>query len=727
MKITEINFRGYEPGQMDFAPVFNAAPEVERKQILSVITRIADAIIDPDNGQFTSIIIIGNSDRDDRPEMNCDQKRANETAYARSRASAAWEWVKEQVAAKVAKSGITAGVWWETARSITWDLVFAAAGMLECDQPTTEEQRRLNRRVTFLVSMIDQVTPGHGPVFNGRPPADFAGALPYASEIFGVYKPLAGWFGRSNTQRVASAIGAPNVNLLDNEAFFGDSARNLTNNALALVRYVVGAEAQGVLSPVGLINLFRQYFFEFDTFLGAPAGHLWISPGGTVEVVESSTRRTLVEKSAEVFEESPRKTEESLTTQEDIADAVKEDNANDTKLGASASGGANFVGIYHADASASFSAESSTKQSSEETHKHSRIQSSKVTSEIRRNFKTTFRTVTETTDTTSRRYVLQNTTSKLVNYELRRKMRKVGVQVQHIGANLSWQAFMDNPGKTLGLGELIHVVPAPDLTSIRKPDAPPPLVIKNTQFTGAFPIIKKPGTQDPPDRDKEFVHHSPPDADGITDHNNAIHIVARMDYTPPPPEQGYKLKEPPRFLSAAPGRVFVPNLIQLINDKTGFAVFPMFLNTGDLSPINLNFELTWDPPLTSDAHERYAAEKKLYDAEVAELQRTAYAQAVRDRVKAVSGIQTRRFEDLRREERHTVYSHLIRKLKLFNDPISAPNCCAKSSTSTKCCTSSRLTTGAPEISLRSARIPRAAIPSRNRRPLTKSGRTISPA
>ncbi len=53
---------------------------------------------------------------------------------------------------------------------------------------------------------------------------------------------------------------------------------------------------------MGLVNIFREYFFEFDTFLGVPAGHVWISPGST-------------------------------------ADAVKEDNANDTKLGVSASGG----------------------------------------------------------------------------------------------------------------------------------------------------------------------------------------------------------------------------------------------------------------------------------------------------------------------------------------------------------------------------------------------------
>jgi hypothetical protein len=109
-------------------------------------------------------------------------------------------------------------------------------------------------------------------------------------------------------------------------------------------------------------------------------------------------------------------------------------------------------------------------------------------------------------------------------------------------------------------------------------------------------------------------------------------------------------------------------VIRVNPEKTGFAVFAIFVNTGDLSPIPLTFDLTWDPPATNDAHERYAAEKKLYDAEVAELQRTAYASAIRERVRLARGMPQRRSEDLRREERHTVYGYLIRKLKLFDDP-----------------------------------------------------------
>ena len=83
MRLNAIKFRGYAVGQTYFAPVFNSAPEVEREQIPSVIEKIADAITDPDNGQFTFIIIIGHTDRHDRSDMNYDQRRASEIAAER--------------------------------------------------------------------------------------------------------------------------------------------------------------------------------------------------------------------------------------------------------------------------------------------------------------------------------------------------------------------------------------------------------------------------------------------------------------------------------------------------------------------------------------------------------------------------------------------------------------------------------------------------------------------
>ncbi|MER5338475.1 hypothetical protein [Micromonospora sp. NPDC002717] len=48
------------------------------------------------------------------------------------------------------------------------------------------------------VQVMTAPIPGR-PAFNGRPLSDFKGSLPYASEVFGVYQPLAGWFGTQNT------------------------------------------------------------------------------------------------------------------------------------------------------------------------------------------------------------------------------------------------------------------------------------------------------------------------------------------------------------------------------------------------------------------------------------------------------------------------------------------------------------------------------------------------
>ena len=86
----------------------------------------------------------------------------------------------------------------------------------------------------------------------------------------------------------------------------------------------------------------------------------------------------------------------------------------------------------------------------------------------------------------------------------------------------------------------------------------------------------------------------------------------------------------------------------------------------------------WNASVPADAVASADPLSTIRQPEVAQLQRTAYAQAVRDRVKAVGGIKPRRSEDLRREERYTVYGFLIRKLKLFNDAhlgseLAAPN------------------------------------------------------
>src|SRR5256885_11010721 len=52
-------------------------------------------------------------------------------------------------------------------------------------------------------------------------------------------------------------------------------------------------------------------------------------------------------------------------------------------------------------------------------------------------------------------------------------MRKVGVQVQHIGTRLGWQVYLDSPGRALGLGDMVHAIAEPDLSTIQKPQLTP--------------------------------------------------------------------------------------------------------------------------------------------------------------------------------------------------------------------------------------------------------------
>ena len=182
------------------------------------------------------------------------------------------------------------------------------------------------------------------------------------------------------------------------------------------------------LSPISVAHLFRQYFFELDTFLGPPVKHVWLSPGSTVELMEVHSRKAITEKTLQTELDILTKSETITTEQDEISTAVKDDNKKDVKYAASVT--ASYGSI---EATSSFDLNNSQQQSRERTHKHMRQQTDKLSSEIRKNYKTTFKTVTEVTDLSSTRHTLANTTNKLVSYELRRKMRQVGVQVQDIG------------------------------------------------------------------------------------------------------------------------------------------------------------------------------------------------------------------------------------------------------------------------------------------------------
>jgi hypothetical protein len=426
---------------------------------------------------------------------------------------------------------------------------------------------------------------------------------------------------------------------------------------------------EAVLAPVGLLHVYRQYFFEFDSFLGPPVGHVWLSSHGTVELVESNVRRTLTERTLEVHQESTAKTELSATSEDELSEAVKQDTADDIKLGVNVSAGFKTP-VYHGEASSSFSFNTSRKNSAETTHRRKRSQSEKLSSEIRRSYKTTFRTVSEITDTSSRRYVLSNDTDLLVNYELRRKMRRVGVQLQHIATQLCWQFYIDDPGRSLGTSQLVHVASTADA----KPSTPPPnqpadIAPKDLPFTVQFQFIDLRLATEDADQTFDGGWHKP-------DAGKDSHIQNVQTFTFPPPA-GYELDNVQilGFTRADPDKdlpdPFVPH--PSVNDRaTGkFTIDVSSVNFQDQPyiPINLNLRFVGTAAAKKKQEDDYKTDKAAYDAAAQRTQHEAYINAVRDRIKLAGKVLTRSEDVLREEERTIVYQQMVSRLT--NSPPSA--------------------------------------------------------
>lgn len=419
------------------------------------------------------------------------------------------------------------------------------------------------------------------------------------------------------------------------------------------------------LSPIGILHRFREYFFELGTFLGPPVGHVWISPGGTVELIEVNTRRTLSERTMEQSVETTEKSEQSTTDHDEIADAVKTENATDMKLGVTTSASGGLGSIFQASGSASFNLDSSRKQAQEQTHKRMREQTAKLSSEVKTNFKTTFRTVTETTDTSSRRYVLQNTTSRLVSYQLSRKMRKVAVQVQDLGQQLCWQLYVDFPGRKLDTGRFVHETAAALDPSLKRPDSIPYPPDKPVVYPFAIPFLQDKGGYD--DTDLTYLSESGNADRGINENAGPNSIIQfKFDFDIPPAPEGFELvgiagvdfkteQAVVRDLALNPSPA---------GAKSTFLIRLQKANFGGKRSMPFDITMTYTPTkAVKDAIDAKNADamKNYSDLVAAEKERLFY-ETLRKRIKLSSRVPSRRPEDLREEERDVIYREIIARL-----------------------------------------------------------------
>ncbi len=416
------------------------------------------------------------------------------------------------------------------------------------------------------------------------------------------------------------------------------------------------------LSPIGIVHLYRQFFFEFDTFLGSPVGHVWLSPGSTVELVEVTTRKTIVEKVLESEIETTVKTEKSTTDEDELSSAVKEDNKSDTKFGASATVNQGWI-TGSATATATIDLATTQGKAREENHRHMRQQSDKLSTEIRKNYKSTFRTVTETTDMSSKRYVLANTTHDLINYELRRKMRQVGVQVQDVGTYLCWQTYVDDPGRQLGVSKLVHIATEPDVGKIPPPESVPAPAPVTSTMPIDIPFVQ--ASEDQGDLDEGYRNGVEVDTD--FNEGDVEKINWRFGpFTAFSPQAGFTLQDAVWNYQGCDVQL---SLIHddSVTDPPGtytFALEVNYVNFRGNSPIRVALDLTWAPSqaMLDAVTAQNAANVATYSAATQREFEKAFLVAAAQRVTAASKIGARPFDDLREEERIVVYRSLIQSM-----------------------------------------------------------------
>ena len=421
-----------------------------------------------------------------------------------------------------------------------------------------------------------------------------------------------------------------------------------------------------IVSPIGVIHLFRQYFFELDSFLGSAVGHVWVAPHTTVELVEINKRRTVTEQMIDQSTFTHLEQYDESFSLEDLHEAVTQANQHDLSFGASVSGSHSWI-VGSVQASASMDYHSTQSESRLAVHDLMRQQTQRVASIMDKSIHTTFKTVADVSEISSKKYVVSNPGDEVINYELRRKMRRVAVQVQDIGTYLSWQSFVDDPGRELGIANLVHIAEPPNLANIPHPNmiVPKPPITTTEVISVPFQPQAKAGCDAADWGDTDQIWENGIESSiGVADDVESIQSWFPQKFKAP--DKDYKLADvEPTSMGDARFSIYTdtPNVYPETDGFFGFILSMDYADFHDNNSIAVSLKLTWES--REDLNAIKAENDKRMSTFVAKEKRAyedAYVKAAQERVNQASKIVPRPYEDLRQEERIAVYRRLVQSL-----------------------------------------------------------------
>lgn len=434
------------------------------------------------------------------------------------------------------------------------------------------------------------------------------------------------------------------------------------------------------LSPVGLLHVYQQYYFDLGTQLSPPVEHVWIAPYGSLEMLETYSRSEVRFRERQDFFEADETTDTEQTETNDISEEFQTETQRDLRTSFSAEGGASFA-VWEARASASLDYGTSVREGKRTATQNSRTTSTRATSRIRRGRTTTARTTTSIETGSSRRHTITNPTGQVISFELRRKLQRVGVQVKHLGTQLCWQLAVNNPGLPLGLGELIHVARPDDFNNSSPPDAPPTFPNERTDFIFNVPFQAVDDADGDSKADSnELYNVSEEGGRQIAVNSPNDRINAKFRFVASPPTPGYCLKN----VRETSVDITDPSHDQpstwvveytVIDEKSAeFEATLVQVNFEKQPSVRVTAELVWkvDPTIAQAAEESWQTEMEQHSIQLQREAKAAIAEQTRERVRSARSVIPRAADALRSEERAVVYRRIVQELYGSEVPADLP-------------------------------------------------------